>query len=259
MFEKPGNVIGFIIGVVAIFGAFILEGGSLNSLFLLPALIIVFGGTFAATIIGFGIEKFRNIFNLIRIAYTRGDYNINRLINSMVEISIKGRQEGLLAIEKDVGKLEYHFPRKMFRFALAGADTPSLENIAMSEMRAMRDRHYSNIVIFNKMGGYAPTMGILGTVMALIMTLANAGSEPEVLIRSIASAFIATLWGVLSANLIWLPIADRLKQCHLEEKHMMEISLEGIIAIQSGEIPSIIRSRLMSMLPQSEQKDLYLV
>ena len=89
--------------------------------------------------------------------------------------------------------------------------------------------------------------------MGLIMTLANAGKDPNTLIHSIASAFIATLWGILSANLLWLPIADKLKQCHLEEKHMMEVSLEGVMAIQSGEIPSIVKSRLMSLLPQKEQ------
>jgi chemotaxis protein MotA len=120
-------------------------------------------------------------------------------------------------------------------------------------MKATQERHYSNIFIFTKMGGYAPTMGILGTVMALIMTLANAGSEPTVLIKNIASAFIATLWGVLSANIFWLPIGDRLKKCHLEEKHMMEISLEGALALQSGEIPSILKARMVSLLPQKDQ------
>ena len=95
----------------------------------------------------------------------------------------------------------------------------------MGEMKAMQGRHNAYISMFNKMGGYAPTMGIIGTVMGLIMTLANAGKDPNTLIHSIASAFIATLWGIFSANLLWLPIADKLKQCHLEEKYMMEVSL----------------------------------
>ena len=120
-------------------------------------------------------------------------------------------------------------------------------------MRATQERHYSNIFIFTKMGGYAPTMGIIGTVMGLIMTLANAGTDPNVLIKSIATAFIATLWGVFSANILWLPIGDRLKRCHSEEKNMMEISLEGVLTLQSGEIPSIMKARLVGMLPQKEQ------
>jgi chemotaxis protein MotA len=117
----------------------------------------------------------------------------------------------------------------------------------------METRHMMNINIFSKMGGYAPTMGIIGTVLALILTLGAAGSDPTVLIRNIATAFIATLWGIFSANLIWFPIADRLKQCHLEEKFIMELSLEGAIALTSGEIPSVVKSRLISMLPQKEQ------
>ena len=131
-----------------------------------------------------------------------------------------------------------------------------LESIAYGEMKAMQGRHDAYISMFNKMGGYAPTMGIIGTVMGLIMTLANAGKDPNTLIHSIASAFIATLWGIFSANLLWLPIADKLRQCHLEEKYMMEVSLEGVMAIQSGEIPSIVKSRLMSLLPQKEQDTL---
>lgn len=134
-----------------------------------------------------------------------------------------------------------------------GTDIDLLESIAIGEIKAMQNRHNSFISIFNKMGGYAPTMGIIGTVMGLIMTLANAGQDPTTLIHNIATAFIATLWGILSANLLWLPISDRLKECHLEEKQMMELSLEGVMAIQSGEIPSIVKSRLMSLLPQKEQ------
>jgi chemotaxis protein MotA len=144
----------------------------------------------------------------------------------------------------------------MVRYGIDGTDADMLEDIARLEMKLVQERHLANAAIFNKMGGYAPTMGILGTVMALIMTLANAGSDPDLLIKNIATAFIATLWGVLSANLIWLPIGDRLKECHLEEKHMMEISLEGTVALLSGEIPSVLKARLVGMLPQREQRDL---
>jgi chemotaxis protein MotA len=106
------------------------------------------------------------------------------------------------------------------------------------------------------MGGYAPTMGILGTVMGLIMALSHAGADPNSLIKSIATAFIATLWGVFSANLIWLPIADKLKKCHQEEKQMMELSLQGVLALQSGEIPALVKARLISMLPQKDQENM---
>jgi len=253
MFRKSGSLYGLLLGFGAIFGAYLLEGGSFKALFLFPAMIIVFGGTFSATIIGVGFDKFKKIFSLMRLAYYPPKYEIKKLIDGFVKVSIKSRQEGVLAIEGQLNKLLYHFPKKMMHFVMDGTDTDLLETIALGEMKAMQGRHNTNISIFSKMGGYAPTMGIIGTVMGLIMTLANAGKDPNTLIHSIASAFIATLWGILSANLLWLPIADKLRQCHLNEKYMMEVSLEGVMAVQSGEIPSIVKSRLMSLLPQKEQ------
>jgi chemotaxis protein MotA len=104
------------------------------------------------------------------------------------------------------------------------------------------------------MGGYSPTMGIIGTVMGLIATLAAAGGDPNDLIRSIASAFIATLWGVFMANIVWLPIADKLKNIHHEEHLFMDMIVEGVLAIQAGEIPSVIKAKLNSMLPSGEQE-----
>lgn len=251
-----GGVIGFSIGILSIFGAFLLEGGSLRALFLVAPLLIVFGGTFAATIIGFGMDKFTAIFRLIKIAYFPKNYDLKYLINTYFNISVKARKDGLLAVEKELNSLQYHFPKKMMRFGIDGTDLEMLQDIARLEIKLIQERHLANAAIFNKMGGYAPTMGILGTVMALIMTLANAGSDPDLLIKNIATAFIATLWGVLSANLIWLPIGDRLKECHLEEKHMMEISLEGALALLSGEIPSVLKARLVGMLPEKEQREL---
>lgn len=258
MMKKFGGINGLILGILSIFGAFIWEGGSLKALFLIPPLLVVFGGTFAAVIIGFGVESFQRIFPLMRMAYFPRHYDIKGLIYSFIDFSILSRKEGLLALEKEVEKLDYQYPRKLIKYVIDGSDSESLQNLAYAEMKAMQDRHFSNIFIFTKMGGYAPTMGILGTVMGLVMTLANAGGDPSSLIHNIASAFIATLWGVFSANLIWLPVGDKLKQCHLEEKHMMEISLEGVLALQSGEIPSIVKARLLSMLPQKDQEELTL-
>ncbi|MDX1701356.1 MAG: MotA/TolQ/ExbB proton channel family protein [Melioribacteraceae bacterium] len=254
MFKRNGSLYGLFLGLLAVFGAYLIEGGSFKTLFLLPSLIIVFGGTFSATIIGVGTEKFKKILLLIRMAYFPPKYDIKKLIDGFVGISVKSRQEGILAIENQLNRLLYPFPKKMMHYVMDGTDIELLEILAVGEIKAMQGRHNSYISMFNKMGGYAPTMGIIGTVMGLIMTLANAGKDPNTLIHNIATAFIATLWGIFSANLLWLPIADKLKQCHLEEKYMMEVSLEGVMAIQSGEIPSIVKSRLMSLLPQKEQE-----
>lgn len=256
MMKKYATVNGLILGIASIFGAFLLEGGSFKALFLIPPIVIVFGGTFAAVIIGFGYDNFKKLFPLIRLAYFPVRFDGNKIINSIVNFSYKARKEGLLSLDRDINKVEYFFCRKLLRNAIDGTDPDSLQDLAEIEMKAMQERHYSNIFIFTKMGGYAPTMGILGTVMGLIMALSHAGADPNSLIKSIATAFIATLWGVFTANLIWLPIADKLKKCHLEEKQMMDLSLQGVLALQSGEIPALVKSRLVSMLPQKEQEKL---
>lgn len=256
MKKKFGTTGGLLLGILSIFGAFLIEGGSFRALFLLPSLIIVFGGTFAAVIIGFGMESFKKIFKLAFIAYFPPKYDLNKIINNFSECSIIIRKEGLLSIEKKIEEMEYYFPKKLIRLLVDGISNEELTNIASVEIKAMQDRHYSNIQIFSKMGGYAPTMGIIGTVMGLIMTLANADSDPSLLIKNIATAFIATLWGVFSANILWLPISDKLKKCHSEEKHMMELSLEGALALQNGEIPYLIKTKLVSMLSQGRQKEI---
>jgi len=254
--KKYGSINGLIIALFAIFGAFIIEGGSMKALFLVAPLIIVFGGTFAAIMIGFGWEKFINIFRLMKIAFFPPQYNMIDLIDKFYDLALKARKKGLLPLEDELEDIDDFFTKKMLRFMIDGMSAEQLEAMAYLEMKAIDERHNANIFVFNKMGGYAPTMGILGTVMALIMTMANAGADPNLLIKNIATAFIATLWGVLSANIIWLPISDKLRQCHLQEKMMMDLTLEGTLALLSGEIPMLMRTRLISMLPQSSQKDL---
>lgn len=256
MMKKFSTVNGLFLGVISVFGAFVLEGGSINALFLIPPIIIVFGGTFAAVIIGFGYENFKNMFALIKLAYFPQSFEPKKVINHIVQFSYKARKEGLLALDRDINRIDYFFCKKLLRNAIDGTDPDSLQDLAELEIKAVQERHYNNIFIFTKMGGYSPTMGILGTVMGLIMALSHAGADPNSLIKSIATAFIATLWGVFSANLIWLPIADKLKKCHLEEKQMMELSLQGVLALQSGEIPAMVKSRLVSMLPQKDQESM---
>jgi len=172
MIRKIGTFNGLLLGILSIFGAFFLEGGAVGSLFLLPPLIIVFGGTFSAIIIGFGFDKFKNILTLIKLAYFPKKYNLKDIINNLVDFSIISRKEGLLSIEKKIDRLEYLFPKKLIKYVIDGSQADALQNIAVIEINAMQERHFSNIFIFTKMGGYAPTMGIIGTVMGLIMALA---------------------------------------------------------------------------------------
>jgi len=249
-----GTAGGLALGIIAIFGSFALEGGSIGALMLVPAMLIVFGGTFGAAMIGTSMKSFTKIGKLITMALFPPKYEVKEAIELIVRFSTIARKDGLLALEKELDKVDNPFMKKILRFAIDGTDPEVLRSLAETEVSNAAQRHAKSSSIFQKMGGYSPTMGIIGTVMGLIATLAAAGEDPNLLIHHIASAFIATLWGVFMANIVWLPIADKLKHVHAEENLFMEIIVEGILSIQVGEIPSIIKAKLNSMLPTSQQE-----
>lgn len=246
--------IAILFGIVAIFGAFAWESGSLESIFLWPALLIVVGGTLAAGFAGSSFEVMLRMPKLFFVALYPPKYNKYDLIEQFVEFSVFSRKEGLLALEKRLNEIKHPYMLRLFTLVIDGTDPQALQKMAEIEVAYLTERHNINITLFQKLGGYSPTMGIIGTVMGLIATLSSAGSDPTVLIRHIATAFIATMWGIILANLVWLPIGDKLKVLHQEELEMMQMILDGTLAITLGEIPSIVRSKLLSALPLSEQE-----
>ena len=251
-----GTIVGLAFGIISIFGSFLMEGGKIGALIMIPAMTIVFGGTFATAMIGTSFKQFGKMWKFAIIAFMPPKHDVEKLIESIVKYATVARKDGLLALEKELGGIQHSFLKKMLRFAIDGTDPQTMRAVADAEMGFLNERHTSNAQIFQKMGGYSPTMGIIGTVMGLIVTLANAGGDPNDLIHHIATAFIATLWGIFMANIVWLPIADKLKTIHSQENLVMEITLEGVLALQAGEIPAIVRAKLRAMLPSSEQGEI---
>jgi chemotaxis protein MotA len=249
-----GTAGGLVFGVVSIFGSFLLEGGEVGALILIPAMIIVFGGTIATAFIGSSTKDMRKVVTLVRLALFPPQYAMRETINRLVSWSNTARKDGLLMLDKELPRIENKFMKKILRFAIDGTSPEMLRSIGETELRYVAERHARGASIFQKMGGYSPTMGIIGTVMGLIATLASAGEDPNKLIHHIASAFIATLWGVFMANLVWLPIADKLKHIHHEEEVHMDVIIEGVLAIQAGEVPTVIKAKLNSMLPAGMQE-----
>jgi len=247
------TVIGLLFGVISIFGSFMLEGGSMGALIMIPAMLIVFGGTLATAMVGVSLQKFFGMFKLIKIALFPQKVVAQDLIAKMMTYATTVRKEGILALEREAKNIEHPFLRKGIRLMVDGSDPDYLREVLESEMEQIAERHAQGAAIFQKMGGYSPTMGIIGTVMGLIVTLANAGEDPNTLIHHIATAFIATLWGVFMANIVWLPIADKLKFRHQEEMMILNLIMIGIISIQSGANPSFIRTKLEALLPSRQQ------
>lgn len=244
---------GLVLGLFSIFGAFVLEGGQFAALLLIPAIITVIGGTFAATIIGTSFANVKTLMKLIGLVLAPPTYNIKSVIDELVQYSSIARREGLLTLDSQLSRIRDPFMRRILRSAVDGAEPESLREVGMAEMNGLSDRHTYGAMLFQKMGGYSPTMGIIGTVMGLITTLASAGDNPDQLIRHIASAFIATLWGVFLANIVWIPISEKLKFIHEQEYLYREIILDGVMGIQAGEIPSVLRTKLNSKLPPQER------
>ncbi len=251
---KASTAIGIILGFLAIFGAFIWEGGQINTLIMLPAMLIVFGGTLAAGLAGTSMEQILKMPKLIWLAFFPPHYNQREIIDQIVDFATVARREGILAVESKLIDVKHPFLRKLFTLCIDGIDPESLQKTVESEISFVSNRHNTNINFFVKLGGYSPTMGIIGTVMGLIATLAAAGSDPNTLIHHIASAFIATMWGIFMANIVWLPIGDKLKTMHNEEMSLFQLMLEGVMAVQVGETPSVIRNKLIGSFPLKEQQ-----
>ncbi|GAB1429838.1 hypothetical protein MASR2M18_06710 [Ignavibacteria bacterium] len=253
---KFSTLLGIALGMFAIFGAYILEGGEFETLFLMPAMMIVFGGTFAAALAGTSVGHILRIPKLLSIAFFPRRYDTLLIINQIIFLSTVSRRDGILGLEKRLDEVHHPFLRKLIESAIDGASPEILLQTAENDMDFMTERHNSNIGLFTKMGGYSPTMGIIGTVMGLISTLASAGSDPNILIRHIAVAFIATMWGILMANIVWLPIGDKLRLLHNEEISLMRVMFTGVHSLLLGETPSVIRAKLLSTMPLSVQASL---
>lgn len=245
-----GTAGGLAVGLISIFGSFMLEGGEVGALILLPAMVIVFGGTLATALIGNSLSHVLGIVNLMVRALFPPVRETSALIDMLVRYAVQSRKDGLLSLEKEINRAADPFLRKMLQLVVDGTDPEVMRSIAETEVHYTHERRLREAAIFTKMGGYSPTMGIIGTVMGLIATLAAAGEDPNELIHHIASAFIATLWGVFMANILWLPLADKLKAIAADEQLHQEIVVEGVLALQAGEIPSVIRAKLNSMIPE---------
>lgn len=246
---------GLLIGVGCLVTALWLEGGRLQQLVNVPAAIIVLGGTFGATLIGLSSQQVRDLPRILRQALVSPSIDILQTIRWLVLLSDKARREGLLALESDAAVASDDFLKRALQLAIDGTDPELVRDILQLEITFLEERHRQGEQIFTSMGGYAPTMGVLGTVMGLIHMMSRI-ENPSQMGPAIATAFVATLYGVSFANLFFLPIASKLRARHAEEVLLREVIVEGVLAIQSGENPRIVEQRLRAFLSQRQKRAL---
>ncbi|MEW6049874.1 MAG: flagellar motor protein [Candidatus Zixiibacteriota bacterium] len=247
------TAIGLILAFGAVLGAFKLEGGELDAIFITAPILLVIGGTLGATIITTSIHTVKRVPSYLRLAFFGPSHPLTATIESIVRMAEKARREGILGLEGDLKRIHDPFYRKGVQLVIDGTEVTVLREILETEMAYVEERHKRGITFFQKAGGFAPTLGILGTVLGLVHTLGNT-SDASRMAASIAAAFIATLWGVGLANLFFLPVSDKLRLRHEEEMAHLELITEGVVAIQSGDNPRNIRTRLHSFIAPQHRR-----
>jgi len=241
------SILGLVLGFVMLVGGFLLEGGHFTSLLEPTAAMIVFGGTAGATIASFSMEDIKQVPQLFKITFTEKRYEVQELIAILSSFAEKARREGLLSLERETATIDDDFLKQGIQLVVDGTDPALVRDILETQIEFTDQRHKIGAEIFEAAGGYSPTMGIIGTVMGLVHVLSNL-ADPDSLGPSIAVAFIATLYGVAFANVAWLPIGHKLKLKSKQERFVMEIALEGILSIQAGDNPSIVKEKLKAFL-----------
>jgi chemotaxis protein MotA len=241
-----GLGIGFFVLIVGI----IISGGmgSLGGFVSIPSVFITIGGSFAAIMVSNTLARTLGLMKIAMNATRVHPMEEGRVISMIVTFSEKARREGLLALEDDLDELEDEFLRKGIQLVVDGTDPEIIRNIMETELNHMQARHQDGIKIFEEWGALAPAFGMIGTLIGLIIMLANI-EDKTMIGPGMSTALITTLYGAVLGNLVFIPIANKLTYVNDQEVLLREIMIEGTLSIQSGDNPRIVKEKLISFLP----------
>ena len=259
-----GTLIGLLAGITIIVIGILQSGGKLFWFFSFNSILIVVGGTLAATMVNLPLKAVGNIFNILKNVFKGEVYDYVGIINEIVEKAQKARKDGLLSLEADLPNMREGFFKNGIELAINERESSRLRTFLNLELNNITSRHIAGQELFLYMGSYAPAFGMLGTVLGLIVMMNNfAGSGEEVsasydvsekfaqLLSGMGLALITTFYGVFMANMIFLPIGGKLKRISENEMMLKNIVVEGIISIHAREHPLLIKEKLMTFVPHS--------
>lgn len=244
----PATIIGLLLAFGSVLAMVGLEGASVSALLLPAPMVLVFGATLAVGLAGNTLKDTIQAFKDLPKAFVGRQAKPQDTIDEMVGYAETARSEGLLALENRAAEAKDPFVARALQNIADGIDGEELRTLMEDEIDTKIRRDHVSSKFFASLGGYAPTIGIIGTVVSLTHVLENL-STPDHLGPMIATAFVATLWGLVSANFIWLPFSSRLKRLSELEVERMTLLTEGMLAMQGGMQPLLLTERLQALVP----------
>jgi len=249
------SIIGFAGGLIIVFVGAVTSGLPILGLIDIPSVIITFGGTAAGLIMALPLSQFLSIPKYFSQIFSVNTFNIPETINMIVASSEKARRDGLLALEDEIEQMADPFLKKALQLIVDGTDPELVRTIMEIEMDALVARHGGNRGIMDLMGGFGPSFGMLGTLIGLVAMLGNLGAgDPAMIGKGMGVALITSLYGSILANVVAIPAAGKMKGKTEEEVMVKQILLEGVLSIQSGDNPRIVKEKLTGFLSPAEKK-----
>ncbi len=248
-----------VAGVLSAFGlvfAAIAMGGGMASFIDIPSVLIVVGGTLGATLINFPLKSVLGVAKVVKNAFFAKTVSVPEVITSFVEYATKARREGILALESSMNEVEDQFLAKGLQLTIDGLEPKSIEEILETEIDHVRNRHSLGADILLTMGTFSPALGMIGTLIGLVQMLQNM-SDPGKIGPAMAVALLTTFYGAILANILFNPLAGKLRNRSKEEILVKELMLNGILAIARGDNPRIIEQKLHSFLPPDLRKSVF--
>ena len=241
---------GLVLALGGILAGLMLDGGKLADVRQVNAALIVFGGTIGAVILSSPGSVLFSAVKKLRFLLFDATRPLPAILEEIIGYATKARKQGIVSLEQDADAAADPFLRKALNLAVDGIDTNQIRSIMELEMDLCEQQGEAEAQVFDAAGGYAPTIGIIGAVLGLIQVMKNL-SDIDAVGRGIASAFVATVYGVASANLFFLPAAEKLRARVRSANRAQALMLEGVLAIAEGLNPKLIRTRLDAYLPAS--------
>lgn len=247
--------IGITLGIVMIsFGIISSAGvGGFVAFIQVASIIIVLGGLMAALLINFNIDQVKSMGRVVKESFSQNETDLEGLISLFERLSERARREGLLALETELENVEDPFIKKGILLAIDGIEPEVIHDIMNAEITAMEDRHSKGRLILEKAGEYAPAWGMIGTLIGLVLML-NDLNDPATLGPQMAVALLTTFYGSVLANLVFIPMAGKLESKTEQEVFMKQIVVEGVIGVQSGQNPRILKEKLSAFLSDDMRK-----